>query len=112
MEYVLDQAGKEMEALRKIGVGLELEFGLFRPRGLSVLHRVSVKPESWTWCPQATVPCCCFLGTSHAVSHSGFTIILQGRGVSFPPRLWKNLKLRERGEVIGPVKGSKCSAGT
>lgn len=54
MEHVLDQVGEEMEALRKIGVGLELEFGLFRPRGLSVLHRVSVRPESWTWWPQAT----------------------------------------------------------
>ena len=51
---MLDQVGKEMEVLRKIGVELELEFGPFRPRGLPVLDRVSVKPEPWTWWPQAT----------------------------------------------------------
>lgn len=41
-ERMLDQVAMEMEVRRKIGVGLELEFGTFKPHGLFLLDVVSL----------------------------------------------------------------------
>lgn len=39
--HMLDQIGMHRQVRRESRVGLELEFGMFRPRGLSLLDKVS-----------------------------------------------------------------------